>query len=123
MTLGIALAALSLLQPTDQALQSIDVAFEEMAAQDNEAAIERIEANVSLEQNDPARLINLGVALAREGRVTEAKAMFEAAAHSETRYRLETADGEWVDSRRLAYRALAMLENGEFSAPTRMASR
>ncbi|GAA4647532.1 hypothetical protein GCM10023115_54940 [Pontixanthobacter gangjinensis] len=84
MTLGIALAALSLLQPAGHADQSVDVAFEELAALDNQAAIERIEANDTLEQDDPARLINLGVALAREGCTGEAKAMFEADACSET---------------------------------------
>ena len=52
----------------------------------------------------------------------EARAMFEAAAQNDTRYRLETASGEWMDSRDLARRALAMLDKGEF-ASAQFASR
>ncbi|MFZ1742014.1 MAG: hypothetical protein WAT93_04125 [Pontixanthobacter sp.] len=123
MALGIALAAFSMLSAPAAADQLVDVAYEEMASQQNEAAIRRIEDNDALAQDDPARLINLGVAYAREGRTEEARELLNAAARHQTRYWLETANGDWVDSRNLAYRALAALDGGKISNTTRMASR
>ena len=123
MSLAVTVAALSLLQPPVVDEVQIDVAYDELSAQQNQDAIERIEANEALDLDDPARLINLGIAYAREGRVEEARTLFEAAAQSETRYRLETASGEWVDSRWLAYRALAMIDEGRFESKTRVAAR
>jgi hypothetical protein len=64
----------------------------------------------------------LGIAYARVGRTAEARAAFEAAASSDERFRLETASGEWMDSRDLARRALAMLDKGELSS-TQFAAR
>ena len=49
--------------------------------------------------------------------------MFTAAARNQQRYRLETAQGDWMDSRNLARRALAMLDRGEFRTNGRVASR
>lgn len=88
----------------------------------NAAAVEELQANTELEQDDPVRLINLGVAYARQGRTAEARAMFEAAMRSKDRVVLETANGEWKDSRHLARFALKMLDRNEFGAD-RMASR
>lgn len=123
MSLIFAVAALSLLTSPRAADQTVDVAFEELSSAQNEAAIFRIEGNTALDQEDPARLINLAIAYAREGRVDEARDLLGAAAHSETRYQLETASGEWVDSRRLAMRALALIDNGQLAGPARVASR
>lgn len=118
-----AVVAFSLLQPTAPEAQQVDVAADEMAAAQNAAAIEHLENSADLDADDPARLMNLGVAYARAGRLDEARAMFEAVIASDTRVRLETVEGEWVDSRRLAYRALAMLDNGQLDNRTRMAAR
>lgn len=104
-----------------QSIETVDVAFEELAAGENQAAIREINENEALDGDDPARLLNLGVAHAREGDVDTARAMFRAAVFSDDRQMLETADGEWVDSRALARQALARLESGEFSS-TRMAA-
>lgn len=128
MSMIFAVAALSLLAEPVPAPTVQDVAFDEMASADNLAAIERIEANDALDPNDPARLINLGIAHAREGRTDQARALFEAAAHSDIRVTLETATGEWIDSHRLAHKALAMLDARQFDARqtddrTRMAAR
>jgi tetratricopeptide (TPR) repeat protein len=101
---------------------AVEVAYDEMASGDTAAAIEKIEKDAALEREHPARLINLGIAYARAGRTDDAKAAFEAVAESDTRYRLETASGEWMDSRDLARRALAMLDKGEF-ASAQLASR
>ena len=100
-----------------------DVAYAELAAGRNEAANERIENNPALEADDPARLINLGIAHAREGRDQAARAMFRAAVRARESVRLETASGQWVDSRDLARTALAMLDQGAFSAPAAFAAR
>ncbi|MCB2085440.1 MAG: hypothetical protein H6920_09520 [Sphingomonadaceae bacterium] len=103
------------------AIPASDVAYEELSAQQNRAAIEKLEAQPVTE--DPAKLINLGIAYAREGRHVQARAMFEQAARSENRVQLETATGEWVDSRWLAVRAIALLDEGEFGDTSRFAAR
>ncbi len=92
-----------------------DVAYSELTAGENREAIERIEANENLAQDDPARLINLGIAHARLGDEANARAFFRAAVNSEQRLELETATGEWRDSRVLAKTALRKLDRGEFS--------
>jgi len=99
----------------------VDVAYEEVSQGRDASAIARIDADQALENDDPAQLINLGIAFARQGETAKARTMFEAAVESSNRFELETATGDWVDSRQLARRALASLENGELS--TRVASR
>ncbi len=131
MAIGTTLALVMLMQAPVQVAQQadasavapVDVAFEELSDGQNTAAIERIEQNAELDRDDPARLINLGIAHARKGSDQEARAMFIAAARNETRYQLETAQGGWIDSRDLARRALAMLDRGEFRTNGRVASR
>ncbi len=44
-----------------------DVAFEQLVRGQDAAAIEQINANDALEADDPARLINLGIAYERRG--------------------------------------------------------
>ena len=119
MTTAAIIASLFLAQGSAQAA---DVGYEELTANRNAAAIQRIEANEDLKAGDPARLINLGVAHARQGREKLAREMFERAAWAE-RLDLETASGAWIDSRELALRALAALERGDFAAQTRTAMR
>jgi hypothetical protein len=131
MALGTTLALVMLMQGPVQesvradasAVEPVDVAFEELSIGENSAAIERIEQNADLDRDDPARLINLGIAHARQGYDIQARNMFAAAARHENRYQLETAEGDWVDSKVLARRALAMLERGEFRTNGRVASR
>ncbi|MXP45945.1 hypothetical protein GRI43_00875 [Altererythrobacter luteolus] len=123
MSLTIAVAALSLLQAPASADQSVDVAFDELSAARNSEAIVRIESNAALDRDDPARLINLAVAYAREGRTDEARELLDLAVHSGARYQLETASGDWVDSRRLALKAIAMLDSGQLGSAARVASR
>lgn len=102
---------------------AVDVAHDQLVAGRDDAAIARINANGALDREDPARLINLGVAHARQGDVATARAMFAAAARAGEAVYLETAEGDWVEARRLASRALAMLDRGEFAGSSRMASR
>jgi len=89
-----------------------EVGYEQLVAGQSDAAITVISHQP--ETDDPARLINLGVAYARMGDTERARAMFRAAHGSDERVDLETATGEWVYSRVLARRALAMLDSGEF---------
>lgn len=115
MTLAaLALAASGQATAAETPAAPFDIGYEELVAGEDRAAIAAIEDCETLAETDPARLINHGVALARVGEYDAARARFEAAAKSEDRYRLETAAGDWVDSRVLARRGLAMLERGEF---------
>ncbi|GMM92473.1 tetratricopeptide repeat protein [Qipengyuania sp. MTN3-11] len=102
---------------------TVDVARDELLAGRNAAAIATIGANEELDDSDPARLINLGVAHARQGESDRARQFFKAAMKIDDAIYLETADGDWIEARRLAARALAMLERGDFAASALVASR
>lgn len=95
-----------------QPAPEFEVGYVELLAGDDSRAIERIEANASLPNDDPALLINKGVALARLGHIDEARESFEAAARGRHQMDLETTSGEWVDARSIARRALVMLDGG-----------
>ena len=84
-------------------------------------AIAALEKRVEKSPEDPGLLINLGIAHAQAGNAQTARAMFERALTSPEPIELETADGDITDSRRLARKALRMLENGEFT--TRISRR
>ena len=100
-----------------------DIGYEELVAGHDHEALEAIEACEKSSHRDPARQINHGIALARVGEYDEAKARFAAAARNPERYDLETSTGEWVDSRVLGRRGLAMLENGDFQGYAALAAR
>jgi len=67
-------------------------------------------AELDVKTADPAVLINLGTAYARQGRIADARAAFTAAKESRDHYYLELADGRWVDSRKAAKMALEGLD-------------
>lgn len=102
---------------TPAATDNIDVAYDVLAAGQTSAAIEQLETKVQSE--DPALLINLAAAYAAEGRMADARALYEKAAYAE-RYELETSSGAWVDSRVLARKGIARLD--AFALDARMAS-
>ena len=79
-------------------------------------AIESLEKSVEAAPEDPGLLINLGIAHAQAGDAAKARDLFERALVSSEPIELETADGEVIDSRRLARKAMRMLERGEFTA-------
>ena len=91
---------------------SAEVGYSQLVAGQDGEAITVI--NRQRQTDDPAKLINLGVAYARTGDVEQARAMFRAAHNASERVELETAEGEWVYSRVLARRGLAMLASGQF---------
>lgn len=99
-----------------------EVGYEALMAGDNERAIAEIEANHALHRDDPARLLNLGIAHARMGDEGEARAFFRAAVTSADQMELETSQGDWVYSRALARQALHMLDDGSLKT-ARMAVR
>jgi len=104
-----------------QAVEQVDVGYDQLANGENEVAIERIESNEVLDADDPSRLINLGVAYAREGNTQKARELFRAALYSPDRQLVETSRGEWVDSRILARKALAKLDQVDAEKYTQVA--
>lgn len=81
-----------------------------------QAALIKLEQERDMEPNDPAVLINLGIAYAQMGYEEKARAAFRVALLSPERQELATADGRTMDSRKLARQALQMLDRGEFIA-------
>ena len=93
------------------------------ATHEDAEAIARIEGGREAATDHPATMINLGIAYAREGQEARARALFERAADMGMRVELETAGGDWIDSRVLAARALAALDAGRLGRVTRTALR
>ena len=100
-----------------------DIGYAELVVGHDREALSAIEECEKVSHRDPARQINHAVALARLGDYDEARLRFAAAARSSDRYELETATGEWVDSKVLARRGIAMLDRGEFSNYVALANR
>ncbi len=90
----------------------LPVAYAELKAGENQAALDKLTGNTKLDRRDPSRLINLGTAYARLGRTTEAAAAYDSAIGSPIRYDVELANGNYVDSRWAARTALANLQQG-----------
>ncbi|WP_431562463.1 hypothetical protein [Sphingopyxis sp.] len=90
----------------------LPVAYAELKAGENQAAVEKLTGETTLHARDPSRLINLGTAYARLGRTVDAAAAYGNAIGSPIRYDLELADGRYVDSRWAARTALANLNRG-----------
>jgi len=87
-----------------------DVAYEALTQGRTDDALALLQKSKAVRAGDPAALINLGTAYARQGRIHEARSMFTAAMNSQIRYDLELADGSWVDSREAARQALEGLK-------------
>lgn len=83
-----------------------------MSANYGQAEREIRTANVS--PYDPARAINLGIALAKTGRADAAAAQFRSVL-AEQDVEMVVADGQTVMSHDVARRALASLQNGVLS--------
>jgi len=91
-----------------------DLAADRLSQGQHLRAIAILERELAQNPEDPALLINLGIAHAQRGDAATARESFEAAMSSPESIDLETANGSLMDSRRLARRALAMLDRGEF---------
>lgn len=99
-----------------------ELAAQTLAAGRAEEALATLEkANVSA-PHDAAVLINLGIAYAHAGQEAKARMAFDQAIACHEVIELDTADGTSTDSRRLARKAIRMLDRGEFRTASARAS-
>lgn len=97
-----------------------ELAVQPLVAGRAEQALATLEKASAADPHDAAVLINLGIAYAHAGDDAKARAAFEQALACHEVIELDTADGTATDSRRLARKAIKMLERGEFRpAPSR----
>lgn len=116
LTAGTAFAQPVAAQSPAQTLDAADAGLAAATLFEGESvrAIALLRAELEEHPGDPALLINLGIAYAQGGNDAEARQSFESAMASRDMIELETANGGITDSRRLARRALSMLDRGEF---------
>lgn len=93
-----------------------ELAVQPLAAGRGDEAIAVLEHANAADPYDPAVLINLGIAYAQTGNEAKARTAFRQALANDVVVDLDTADGTATDSRRLARKALRMLESGELRA-------
>lgn len=91
-----------------------ELAVQPLVAGKAEQALATLEKASAADPHDAAVLINLGIAYAQSGDDAKARAAFEQALACHEVVELGTADGSTTDSRRLARKAIKMLERGEF---------
>jgi tetratricopeptide (TPR) repeat protein len=91
-----------------------ELAARTLAAGGAEQAIVTLKQASAADPRDAAVLINLGIAYAQTGDEARARDAFRQALACEDVVELTTAEGDATDSRRLARKALKMLERGEF---------
>jgi pentatricopeptide repeat protein len=110
--MGFALAAPAFAEDVNASLETraVPVAYAELAAGQNQNAVDQILADHSVAINDPSRLLNLGTAYARLGQIDKAEAMFRAAMRSDIRYNVELGNGQMIDSYEAARVALSRLD-------------
>lgn len=90
-------------------LTAVDAAYQQLAAGQTLQAVARLRDAEKDASADPSRLINLGTAYARLGRVDDAMRVYKAAASSDERYDIELADGTVMDSHAVARLAMKRL--------------
>ena len=95
-------------QPAEIGYERGSLGFEALANGDLGTAEAQIES-AQVAPNDPARLINLGYIHMRTGRIQSAQRLFEAARAAPAGTMLVLANGEIVDARAVAGRALRRL--------------
>jgi tetratricopeptide (TPR) repeat protein len=106
--------------PVTGLAEATELAVQPLAAGRADQALATLEKASIADPHDAAVLINLGIAYAQAGDDAKARAAFEQALACHEVIELDTADGSATDSRRLARKAIKMLERGEFRpAPTR----
>ena len=122
--MSVTLFAMALMAATPQAAdtgaalasvgESGELAAQTLAAGREDEALAVLQRASAADPHDPAVLINLGIAYAHKGDDAKARAAFVAALTCHEVVELDTADGSATDSRRLARKALRMLDRGEF---------
>jgi Tfp pilus assembly protein PilF len=124
---AVAIALLAAITPADAPVAPVaglteapELAVQPLTSGRAAQAIAMLEQASAADPQDAAVLINLGIAYAHAGDEARARAAFERALACNDVIELETADGSATDSRRLARKAIKMLERGEFrGAPAR----
>lgn len=86
------------------------IGYEALVRGDNERAVLQILNDEQVSRDDPAKLLNLGRAYARMGRMEEASTMFAAAMQSRDTVDLVLADGRVMNSKDAARKAFAVLQ-------------
>lgn len=94
--------------------ESPELAAGTLAAGRADEALATLEKASAAMPHDAGVLINLGIAYAHAGQEAKARAAFERALACHEVVELDTAGGGTTDSRRLARKAIRMLERGEF---------
>lgn len=116
-SVGFALAMLAqapvVVTANEGAGDRLDVAYEELRAQENSAAVQKLEALREVESRDPSALLNLSVAYARLGRPDDARAMLTRVLSRAERQEVQLASGQWIESRQAARMGLSLLETGQ----------
>lgn len=100
-------------QPTtniETAYPKGSIGYEALVKGDNERAVSQILASAQVSRHDPAKLLNLGHAYARLGRMDEASALFTVVMQSRDSVDLVLADGRVMNSKEAARKAYARLQ-------------
>lgn len=100
-----------------------ELAVQPLASGRAAQALATLEKASAADPHDAAVLINLGIAYAHAGDDAKARAAFERALACHEVVELNTADGSATDSRRLARKAIKMLERGEFRPASQLTLR
>jgi len=112
--LALTVATPSPVAPVARLSETPELAAETLAAGRADEALAMLEKASAARPHDAAVMINLGIAYAHAGDETKARAAFEQALACHEVVELDTASGVATDSRRLARKAIRMLERGEF---------
>lgn len=96
-----------------------ELAAQTLATGRAEEALSTLQKASAADPRDPAVLINLGIAYAQAGDEAKARASFQQALASPDATELLTAGGAVTDSRKLARKAIRMLDRGEFRGAAR----
>lgn len=100
-------------QPTmnvETAYPKGSIGYEALVTGDNARAVSQILASAQVSRHDPAKLLNLGHAYARLGRMDEASALFTVVMQSRDSVDLVLADGSVMNSKEAARKAYARLQ-------------
>ncbi len=123
---SLAVAAAPALAQSDQwgdSMNTVGLAAQTLADGETTRAIALLKAELAQDPDDPALLINLGIAQAQAGMEEQARASFNSALASRNPVELATANGRLTDSRSLARQAIVMLDRGEFRSTSQLTLR
>lgn len=114
LALALVVANPSVGAPSARLTDAPELAARTLSAGRSDEALATLEKASIAAPHDAAVLINLGIAYAHAGQEAKARAAFEQAIACHEVIELDTADGTATDSRRLARKAIRMLDRGQF---------